>query len=190
MRDRHMGHGHGGFRGGHRRNGQPSDTSWGDDGGRGSDHRPRRLFEHGDLRLVTLQLIAETPRHGYEIIKAIEEKSGGAYAPSAGAVYPTLTLLLELGQLDVAENGGERKLYSITEEGKATLVANRKLVDAIFERIARAGVNKGSRPQIREAFHKLKHAVRQKLSSGALGDDQIKAIAGHLETASEAIEHI
>ncbi|HXQ45561.1 MAG TPA: PadR family transcriptional regulator, partial [Caulobacteraceae bacterium] len=50
--------------------------------------RPRRVFEQGDLRLVLLKLIAEKPRHGYELIKAVEEAVGGAYAPSPGVVYP------------------------------------------------------------------------------------------------------
>jgi DNA-binding PadR family transcriptional regulator len=85
-----------------------------------------RLFEHGDLRLVAPQLIAEKPRHGYEIIKAIEEQSSGGYTPSAGAVYLTLTLLQELGQLTVKDGEDGCKLYAITEEGKAGLFANRK----------------------------------------------------------------
>jgi hypothetical protein len=96
--------------------------------GHGGNSRQGRFFEHGDLRLVALQLIAEKPRHGYEIIKAIEEKSGGAYIPSAGAIYPTLTLLQELGQLTVTDEADGRKLHTITDEGAASLVANRKTV--------------------------------------------------------------
>ena len=83
----------------------------------GGAFRLSRFFEHGDLRLVALQLIAEKPRHGYEIINAIEEKSGGAYTPSAGAVYPTLTLLQELGHLTVTDGEDGRKLHTLTEEG-------------------------------------------------------------------------
>jgi DNA-binding PadR family transcriptional regulator len=81
-------------------------------GGRGS-----RPLGTGDLRLVLLRLIAEQPRHGYEIIRAIEEKTGGAYSPSPGVIYPTLTMLAELGHVVVSETEGGRKLHSITAEG-------------------------------------------------------------------------
>src|SRR5271168_3337781 len=78
-------------------------------------HRPRRaerVFDQGDLRYVILKLISEAPRHGYEIIKAIEEKVGGAYSPSPGVIYPTLTLLEELGHVTVAEHDG-KKLHTL-----------------------------------------------------------------------------
>src|SRR5713226_6184790 len=102
-------------------------------GGRGG--RLGRVFDHGDLRYVLLQLIAEKPRHGYELIKAIEEKFGGMYSPSPGVIYPTLTLLEELGHLRAETGGGTKKLYFMTEEGTAFLGANRALVDAIFSRM-------------------------------------------------------
>ena len=92
-------------------------------GGRG------RVFDQGDLRFVLLGLIAEKPRHGYEIIKEIEDRLGGAYSPSPGVIYPTLTLLEELGYASVTEDGG-KKLYAITPEGEAALAANKAAVDA------------------------------------------------------------
>src|SRR5712672_2573181 len=98
-------------------------------GGRGM--RGGRIFDHGDLRYVLLQLIAEKPCHGYELIKAIEDKLGGMYSPSPGVIYPTLTLLEELGYLRSETAGGTKKLYSVTEEGTAFLTANRAVVDAI-----------------------------------------------------------
>src|ERR687883_295107 len=67
-----------------------------------------RFFAHGDLRLVILHLIAEKPRHGYEIIKAIEERVAGAYSPSPGVIYPGLTLLEELGYVTVSTEGGKK----------------------------------------------------------------------------------
>ena len=85
-----------------------------------------RFFAHGDLRLVILHLIAERPRHGYDIIKAIEERVGGTYSPSPGVIYPTLTLLEEQGFVTVAAEEGGRKLHAITEEGRAFLEANRR----------------------------------------------------------------
>ncbi len=162
-------------------------------GGRGRRHggpgRPGRFFEHGDLRLVALHLIAEKPRHGYEIIKEIEEQSGGAYTPSAGAVYPTLTLLQELGQLTVADGPDGRKLHTITDEGAAALVANRKTVDAVMARIAQAGASRtDASPLIREAWHGLKHRLRLRLSGAPLDDAQIKALVAKLEETGAAIE--
>ena len=87
-------------------------------GGRGA-RGGGRVFGHGGLRFVLLQLIAEKPAHGYELIKAIEDRLGGSYAPSPGVVYPTLTLLEEMGCLSVetADTGG-RKRYSITAGGQ------------------------------------------------------------------------
>ncbi len=97
--------------------------------------RPR-IFEQGDLRWVILALIAEKPAHGYEIIKAIEDRLGGSYAPSPGTVYPTLTLLEELGYIRVKETEGPRKLYEITAEGETALEQNRGIVDAILAKMA------------------------------------------------------
>src|SRR6266850_289473 len=96
-------------------------------GGRGG--RIGRVFDHGDLRYVLLQLIAEKPRHGYELIKAIEEKFGGMYSPSPGIIYPTLTLLAELGYIRPEGSEGARKQYAITPEGTAFLTANQAVVD-------------------------------------------------------------
>src|SRR5262245_35348712 len=88
-----------------------------------------RFFAHGDLRLVILHLIEEKPRHGYEIIKAIEERVGGAYSPSPGVIYPTLTLLEELGYVTASTSeGGAKKLHEIAAEGRAFLKANRAAV--------------------------------------------------------------
>src|SRR5579875_3901893 len=91
---------------------------------------------HGGRRLVILQLIAEKPSHGYEIIKAIEERIGGDYSPSPGVIYPTLTLLEEMGYATVQPAEGGRKLYAVTDEGRAFLEQNRAAADAIFERMA------------------------------------------------------
>src|SRR5271165_4288169 len=95
-----------------------------------------RVFDHGDLRYVLLQLVAEKPRYGYELIKTIEEQFGGMYSPSPGVVYPTLTLLEELGYVRAENSGGTKRLYAVIEEGEAFLAANRALVDAIFSRMA------------------------------------------------------
>lgn len=107
--------------------------------GRGGPFRGGRMFEQGDLKYVILQLLEEKPRHGYEIIKALEDRFGGMYSPSAGTVYPTLTLLEDLGYARVNLEDGGKKTYSITDEGRAYLAQNKSAVDDIFERISELG---------------------------------------------------
>lgn len=103
--------------------------------GRGGP-RGGRVFDQGDLKYVILQLLAEKPRHGYEVIKAIEERFGGAYSPSPGTVYPTLTMLEDMGYARVTPEEGGKKVYEITDEGRKYLEENRSAVDDIFSRIS------------------------------------------------------
>jgi len=156
----------------------------------GHGGKPGRFFEHGDLRLVILALIAEKPRHGYEIIKAIEERVAGAYSPSPGVVYPTLTLLEELGQVSVVAEAGGKKLHSITPEGQAILEANRTAVTSLFARIEAAGRARASAeaPPVLRAMENLKLALRMRLSQGPLAPEQVHAIAAILDAATIAIE--
>jgi DNA-binding PadR family transcriptional regulator len=159
--------------------------------GRGGGGRRRdRVFDHGDLRFVILQLIAEQPRHGYEIIKAIEEKLAGAYSPSPGVIYPTLTLLEELGYVTVASSDGSKKLHAITEEGAAYLQANRASVDAVFARMAEARSAHGGdpAPQIVRAMENLTLALRLRLGRGSLTEAQNRAIAAAIDAAAIAVE--
>jgi DNA-binding PadR family transcriptional regulator len=115
----------------------------------GSDFmRARRMLAQGDLRLIALALIAEQPRHGYEIIKVLEDKTAGWYSPSPGIVYPTLTYLEEAGYV-IAQAEGAKKLFSITPEGRAHLAENRDFVDAVLDRFAAVG-EKISRMRRRE----------------------------------------
>lgn len=100
--------------------------------------RAGRMLAQGDLRLLALALIAEQPRHGYEIIKLLEEKTAGWYSPSPGIVYPTMTYLEEAGYV-TAEAQGSRRLYTITEEGRAYLAEHRDFVDAVLDRLAAFG---------------------------------------------------
>ena len=113
------------------------------DGG-GDMMRAGRMLAQGDLRLLALALIAEQPRHGYEIIKVLEEKTEGWYAPSPGIVYPTLTYLEEAGYV-TAQADGAKKLYTITAEGRAYLEENRAFVDAVLERLDAVGERMRSR---------------------------------------------
>src|SRR6266478_10244292 len=111
---------------------------WGGRHGGGNMMRAGRMLAQGDLRLIALALIAEQPRHGYEIIKVLEDKTAGWYSPSPGIVYPTLTYLEEAGYV-TAQAEGAKKLYTITEEGRAHLDDNRDFVDAVLERLAAIG---------------------------------------------------
>jgi DNA-binding PadR family transcriptional regulator len=129
-------------------------------GGRGG-----RMFGHGDLRLVLLSLIAEKPRHGYDLIRAIEEKFGGAYAPSPGAVYPTLTLLEEQDYLLAEAQSGTKKLYQITDAGRAHLDENRVALGGIQSRmdLAAQAFSAHSTPEaVREAVRTLKQALHMR----------------------------
>ena len=113
---------------------------WGGKGRwRGGPFRGGRMFEQGDLKYVILQLLADKPRHGYEIIKELEERFGGAYAPSAGTIYPTLSLLEDLGYASVTVEEGGKKIYAITDAGRRYLEENKSAVEDIFERIADIG---------------------------------------------------
>jgi DNA-binding PadR family transcriptional regulator len=137
--DRHAVGRHGRW-GGHHRHGM------GGRRGKGGDDMMRagRMLAQGDLRLLALALIAEQPRHGYEIIKVLEEKTEGWYAPSPGIVYPTLTYLEEAGYV-TAQADGAKRLYSITDEGRTYLESNRTFVDAVLERLDAVGERMRSR---------------------------------------------
>lgn len=149
-----------------------------------------RLFAHGDLRLVILHLIAQRPRHGYEIIKAIEEQVGGAYSPSPGVIYPTLTLLEELGHVTVSAGDGAKKLHTVTPDGRAYLDVNRPAVDALLARMEEANRTHGGgpAPQILRAMENLRLALRLRLSRGPLSDQQSNAVAAAIDAAATRVE--
>lgn len=180
---RHHGcrHRHGGF-GGH----------WaGFERGFGSGTRDR-FFDAGHLRLVILQLIADKPSYGYEIIKAIEERLAGAYAPSPGVVYPTLTLLEEERLASVVSTEGNRKLFAATEQGKEYLKANKIPLKAIFARMEQAGkaFGRGRSPQVKRAIMNLKFALKMRLSRGDLSHEQVSKIAEAIDAAARIIHEV
>ena len=149
-----------------------------------------RVFDTGDLRFVILRLIAEKPSYGYEIIKEIEERLGGSYAPSPGVVYPTLTLLEELGYVTVSVGDGTKRLHTITAEGKAALEVNKPAVDALFERMEQAGAafGRGRAPQIMRAVENFRMALRLKTSQGSLNEEQVRKIVEAIDAAVKQIE--
>ncbi len=158
-------------------------------GGRfGRGGRLARLLEHGDLKMLVLHLIAEKPRHGYEIIKEIEDLAGGAYAPSPGVVYPTLTLLEDLGQVaSTAE--GSRKSFSITPAGAEALAANQDAVAAILARIADAKPRESAQPVMR-AMENLANVLRTKVRAKAGSPEVVGKIVDTLDAIARKIEEM
>jgi DNA-binding PadR family transcriptional regulator len=159
---------------------------------RGHGGRRRRMFDSGQLRFVILQLVADTPRHGYDIIKALEERLGGLYTPSAGVIYPTLALLEDQGFVTVAPAESHKKLYTITPEGSAFLEENRAFVDAVNARMAGPGDSHHGHhaPELREGLHVLKVAIRSRLRAGALDAEKIKLIKAILSQAAADVEKL
>lgn len=147
-----------------------------------------RMFGHGDLKLLLLALIEQQPRHGYELIRTIEDMFHGQYSPSPGAIYPTLTMLEELGYAEVTNEQGGRKLYAITDAGRAYLDENREAVDAVTartERSARMAAKMAMPMAVHKAMHAIKHAMLMR--GGDWNKDEAKRIADILERAASAI---
>ncbi|HVZ99842.1 MAG TPA: PadR family transcriptional regulator [Caulobacterales bacterium] len=178
--ERHARRGWGHERDGHR--------GWGGRHGFGGG----RFFEQGDLRFVILALVAEKPRHGYDLIKEIEQRLGGAYAPSPGVIYPLLTMLEEMGHVTLASSEGGKKLYAITPNGEAELKENDRTVSALFERIdaVRDRFSGGRSPQVVRAMENLRYALRLRFEHGPLTDEQAQAIAAALDAAAQAVERV
>jgi len=158
-------------------------------GGGPRRHRRGRWFESGEMRLVILRLIREKPRHGYEVIKALEERMGGCYTPSAGSVYPTLQMLEDQGYVRVVEEDG-KKVYHITPEGERFLDENADILDDIASRIRDAvhGVAGGAVADVNTAFAQLtKRVFRDAWRSGP-DSERTRQIAEILRKAAADIE--
>ncbi|TXL74111.1 helix-turn-helix transcriptional regulator [Vineibacter terrae] len=176
-------------------------AGFGDDGGLGGrNFRTGRKLGSGDLQLLLLSLLADQPRHGYELIKALEERSAGFYSPSPGMVYPALTYLEEVGHV-TAKADGTRKRYSITDGGRAYLDDNRGLVDALLGQLAHIGSRmervrrafagddveedpRGTTSELRSARHDLRALLREKRNAPA---DEQRRIAAILRRAADEI---
>ncbi len=189
------GHGPGGGRGGHRGAGAGGGGGRrgprrGGGPGRGRPGRGGRFFHHGDLRLVLLALIAEKPRHGYDLIRSITAATAGAYSPSAGVVYPTLALLEDLGHVQTVLDGEQRKQYQITPEGTVSLQSQRVPLAALQARMgtSRSPEIDAQVAQVRAAMHGLKQALRASLSAGPLEADRLRQILEAIELASRSVE--
>jgi DNA-binding PadR family transcriptional regulator len=165
---------------------------WGGRGrSRGGPFGGGRMFDQGHLKYVILQLLEEKPRHGYEIIKEIEDRFGGAYAPSPGTVYPTLTLLEDLGYARAKPEEGGKKIYEITDEGRAHLAENKPLIDDIFSKIEEFAQSIFGEPMM-EVNRGLKNVASAIYGSKRQGrsSDQIRKIKEILDRAASEIESI
>ena len=121
-------------------------------------HFGRQGFERGDLKYVILEQLKDKPAHGYELMRALEERFGGLYTPSPGAVYPTLQMLEDMGYVSADQQEG-RKVYSITDAGRNFLVERQPQVDEVFGRMKeRWGAEWG--PQAHHVMHELRNDLR------------------------------
>jgi DNA-binding PadR family transcriptional regulator len=158
-------------------------------GGPRGPGRPGRPLGQGDLRWLVLDLIAAQPRHGYEIIKAIEEAFDGHYTPSPGVIYPTLTLLEETGLIS-GETHGSKKLYSLTEEGRAEVAAHSADIQAVRDRLANARARFGAAPppELFRAMDNLRAALQVRLAKGELSAEAVQTITAAIDRAAAEIE--
>jgi DNA-binding PadR family transcriptional regulator len=175
--------GHGGGMGGRHR--------WGHRG-RGEGRGRRRVFDAGELRLVLLKLIADQPRHGYDLIREIEALSGGSYAPSPGVVYPTLTLLQDMGLIEEGASDGARKLFAITEAGTAHLAEQAEAVEAAMAKLA--AMNERSERtdgmQVRRAMGNLREALQIRLAQDDVTVETLHAVTALIDEAAQKIERL
>jgi DNA-binding PadR family transcriptional regulator len=182
--------GHRGWRGGWGGWGPGSGAGWDEGGGRGG--RRRRQVDSSELRLLLLHLLAEQPRHGYDLIRAIEEMTGGAYVPSPGTVYPTLTMLQDMGHIEEVPAEGSRRAFRATEAGKAWLAERKDELDALLERLGGLGENRrraGGAP-IGRAVSNLLAALWHRVTRDDMDEESLHEIAAILDEAAQKIERL
>ena len=166
------------------------DSDW---GGSGWGKRGRRrVFEPGELRLVLLKLIADQPRHGYDLIRAIEEMTHGTYAPSPGVVYPTLTMLEDMGLIEEQQAEGSRKVYGATAEGRAHLDEKSDEVEALLARLEELGSDqrKAGGAPIKRAVGNLLSALWHRVTRDEVDEQTLHDIAAILDEAAQKIERL
>jgi DNA-binding PadR family transcriptional regulator len=161
--------------------------------GRGGEGGRRgRVFDSGELRLVLLKLIEEAPRHGYDLIREIEERTGGAYAPSPGVIYPTLTLLGDMRLIEEAKSEGAKKQFAITEAGSAELAAKADEVTALLNRLSAMGEQRAKTDgaPIRRAMGNLRAVLQNRLVGDDVTAETLHDVAAILDEAAQKIERL
>lgn len=164
---------------------------FGGGGGRGRG-RSRRLFGREELRLVLLKLISEEPRHGYDLIKAMEDLSGGHYSPSPGVIYPALAMLADEGLIAEQASDDARRKFAITSEGEKVLEEEAKRAAEVLERLTELGehAEKHRAPPIERAGANLFAAVRQKMGEAYEDEETPHRIAEILDEAARKVERL
>lgn len=174
----------------HRQRGHGRGRPHGDGFRRGGGRR--RLFDNDALQLLLLKLIADQPRHGYDLIREIAQQSADSYAPSPGVVYPTLTMLADMGLITEAPGEGSRKLFSITDTGTAHLAERQQPLAEAMERLALLA-SKAERVDgapIRRAMHNLGLAVRGRLERDDANPQLMLDVAALIDEAATKIERL
>lgn len=161
-------------------------------GGGGGRRRRRRMFDRTELRLALLKLIADEPRHGYDLIKAIEEMTAGEYAPSPGVIYPTLQMMVDEGVIAELPDDSSRKVFEATEAGRKELAEEEETVSAIFERLSEVADKVHSSPhrQIHRAMENLRNSVRLHRNAGDFAGKVIEDIVDVIDEAARKIERL
>jgi DNA-binding PadR family transcriptional regulator len=152
------------------------------------------MFDRAELRLLLLQLIAEEPRHGYDLIKAMEERSGGHYSPSPGVIYPALALLADEGVIAEQASDDQRRKFAITPAGEAALADEAAEATRVMDRLSELGehAERHRAPSIERAAMNLFTAVGQRIrdGGGVAGEDLPHRIAEILDEAAQRIERL
>ena len=177
---------------GHGGPGRGGPRGHGPDAERHRAHKRERMFEAGGLKLLTLHLIGQQPSHGYDVIRAIGELVGGDYQPSPGTIYPTLSYLVDMGHATATDSDGGRKQYRITPEGQQALAEQADMLQLILARLA-AGKDREARQRpatLVRALENFKMALRLKLDTSELSDEQVAQIAALLDETALKIEKI
>ena len=187
---------------------RPDHGPFGHHGGRGRDFaedrfgpgaghgegrgRGRRLFASGELRLLLIDLLSQENRHGYDLIKAIEELTGGAYAPSPGVVYPTLALLADEGLIAEAAGEGPRRAFTLTEAGHAEAAAQAEAIAAITARLKALAdaSNREASPPVMRAMANLRMALKTRVFAAGFDEATAHGIADILDEAARRIERL
>lgn len=156
----------------------------------GGGGRRERIFASGDMKFVVLHLLGRKPAHGYEIIKAMSELVGGDYAPSPGTIYPTLSMLEDLGWVVSVLQDGGRKEYRISAEGQARLEEQHETVERVLAHLAHAKSRARGRhmPEIMRAMENLKTALRIRLGSELPDPAVMRRISEIIDRAAVEIE--
>jgi DNA-binding PadR family transcriptional regulator len=151
------------------------------------------MFDRGELRLVLLKLIADQPRHGYDLIKAVEELTGGEYVPSPGVIYPSLQMMVDESVIAELPDESSRKVFTATDQGREELAREEETVGDLMERLSSLGEERRSSPhrQMHRAMENLRNSVRLHRQAGAFDVGEIvEQIVDIIDEAARKIERL